>query len=51
MQEIGQTVGSNVVQAAALDSSKAGVRTRTIQQSMHLAACPVAGFHGVRQEP
>ncbi len=51
MQEIGQTVGSNVVQAAALDSSKAGVRTRTVQQSMHLAACPVAGFHGVRQEP
>lgn len=51
MQEIGQTVGSNVVQAAALDSSKTGVRTRTVQQSMHLAACPVAGFHGVRQEP
>ncbi len=58
MQEIGQTVGkdlvktvgSNVVQAAALDSSKAGERTRTVQKSTHLAACPVTGFHGARQE-
>ena len=58
MQEIGQTVGkdlvktvgSNVVQAAALDSSKAGERTRTVQKSTHLAACPVTGFHGVRHK-